>query len=351
MKNKVTVLFLVSAIVFSGICLIQSRQNQALKRELATLRQTLAERDRRKQADDALKRELTEQQEALSLEVARLAGEVQSRRDGAANTQPSSSVKPTVETSVADQKEDGFGGFLAKMLENPEMKKMMRQQQGAMMDMMYGSLFKELGLTPEETDRFKELLLDHQMKAVEAGGAFMKLQGTDDKTAAMSQLAEQQKQFDEQVKAFLGDERYAQYKDYQGTLGERMTLNQFSQQMAGGQNPLNADQTSQLLEIMKQEKKSVTPVFGETGADGSATPGNWQAMMSEDKMNEFFRQQEEINQRVLDRARAVLTPEQLNALSGFQTNQLQMQRFGMSMAAKMMGGKKSEGTVPVKEKP
>jgi len=352
MKNKVVVLFFVSAALFCGICLIQSRQNQALKGELATLRQTLEERDRQQQADDALKRELTGQQEALSLEAARLAGEVQSLRGGAASTQPSSGVTAAVETSVADKKEDGFGGFLAKMLENPEMKKMMRQQQGAMMDMMYGSLFKELGLTPEETDKFKELLLDRQMKAVEGGGAFMKLQGTDaDKTAAMSELAKQQKEFDEQIKAFLGDARYTQYKDYNETLTERMTLNQYSQQMAGGQNPLSPDQSSQLLEIMKQEKKGVTPVFGDAGGDASATAANWQAMMSEDKMKEFFKQQEEINQRVLDRARAVLTPEQLNTLSNFQTNQLQMQRFGMSMAVKMMGGKKSEDTAPVSEKP
>ena len=152
------------------------------------------------------------------------------------------------------------------------MKKMMRQQQGAMMDMMYGGLFKELGLTQEETDKFKELLLDRQMKAVETGGAFMKLQSEDnDRTAAMSELAEQQKEFDEQVKAFLGDARYTQYKDYNETMTERMTLNQFSEQMAGGRNPLNADQTSQLLEIMKQERKGMTPMFSETTVDGSAT--------------------------------------------------------------------------------
>jgi hypothetical protein len=56
--------------------------------------------------------------------------------------------------------------------------------------------------------------LDRQMKAVEAGGVFMKLQGEEtDKTAVMNDLAVQQQEFDAQVKAMLGDERYAQYKD------------------------------------------------------------------------------------------------------------------------------------------
>jgi len=235
------------------------------------------------------------------------------------------------------------------MMADPAMKKMMRQQQAAAMDMMYGPLFKEINLSTEDKEKFKELLLDRQMKAVEAGGAFMKLQGEDtDKTAAMNDLAAQQKEFDAQVKAVLGDERYGQYKDYSETMAERMAVNQLSQQLASSPNPLSDDQSRQLLEIMKAEKKNTTPVFGEPGADGSANMANWQAMLSEERMNEFFKQREEIDQRVLERSKAVLTPEQLTAFATHQANQLQMQRLGMSMAAKMFGTQKPEDAAPVK---
>jgi len=152
------------------------------------------------------------------------------------------------------------------------------------------------------------------------------------------------------VKAFLGDARYAQYKDYNETMSERMTLNQFSEQMAGGRNPLNADQTIQLLEIMKQERKGMAPVFSETTVDGPAAVANFQAMMSEDKMNELFKQQEEMNQRVLERAKTVLTPEQLDALAAHQSSQLQMQRMGMTFAVKMFGPRKSGDSSPADEK-
>jgi len=118
--------------------------------------------------------------------------------------------------------------------------------------------------------------------------------------------------------------------------------------VASGPNPLNDDQSRQLLEIMKQEKRSVTPVFGEAGVDGSANMANWQAMLSEDRLNEFFKQREEINQRVLERAKTVLIPDQLTAFATHQSNQLQMQRMGMSMAAKMFGTQKSEDTAPAK---
>ena len=160
----------------------------------------------------------------------------------------------------------------------------------------------------------------------------------------MNELTEQHKESDEQVKAFLGDARYAQYKDYNETMAD--DVEPVLGADGGGRNPLSAEQTSQLLEIMKQEKKGVAPVFGEPGSEAA----NWQAMMSEDKMNELFKQQGEINQRVLERAKAVLSQEQLNAFAAHQTSQLSMQRMGMTMAVKV-GEKKSEDTTPVKEKP
>ena len=338
------------ALVLAAVCFLQWKQNGDLKRQIASLRESVQERGQREGADQKKLKKLERQSAELNRQVQTLTGELQGLRPATAATPaaPSSGPQSAVPDAADSGKSKGFfGDFLSKMMDDPDMKKMMRQQQGAMMDMMYGGLFKQLGLTQEETDKFKELLLDRQMKAVETGGAFMKLQSEDnDKTAAMSELAEQQKEFDEQVKAFLGDARYTQYKDYNETMAERMTLNQFSEQMAGGRNPLNADQTSQLLEIMKQERKGMTPVFSDTTVDGSATVANFRVMMSEDKMNELFKQQEEINQRVLERVKTALTQEQLDAFAAHQSSQLQMQRMGMSMAAKMFGTQKSDNPPP-----
>ena len=355
MKIRFVVFSSVAAITLAVVCLIEWKENADLKRRVVSLQESVREKEQAKETDEKKLQKLNGQSDELNHQVQTLTGELQTLR-AAATPAPGANASPVeaqTPAAPAGAKSKGLmGDFLSKMMDDPSMKKMMRQQQGAMMDMMYGGLFKDLGLTPEETDKFKELLLDRQMKAVEAGGAFMKLQGADtDKTEAMKQLAAQQKDSDAEVKAFLGDERYAQYKDYTETMGERMTLNQFTQQLAGGQNPLNADQSSQLLEIMKQEKKGVTPVFGGTSADGSADMANWQGMMSEDKMNEFFKQQEEIDQRVLERAKAVLTPEQLDAFAAHQTSQLSMQRMGMTMAVKMFAPQKSDSATPAKGNP
>ena len=58
--------------------------------------------------------------------------------------------------------------MLSKMMKDPAMKQMLRQQQTAMVDMMYGPMFKELGLSAEDADKLKELLLDRQMNSLAA---------------------------------------------------------------------------------------------------------------------------------------------------------------------------------------
>ena len=297
MRNQFSVWSLLIALVLAAVCLFQWKQNSDLKRKMAALEATVEEKDQRAEVGQTKLKQLERQQSGYRSEVQSLMLELQALRSAPIADSKLNSVNSFTaggEATAADSKggqKSGFGDMLAKMMADPAMKKMMRQQQAAAMDMMYGPLFKEMALSPEDKEKFKELLLDRQMKAVESGGVFMKLQGEDaDKTAAMNDLAEQQKETDAQVKAVLGDERYAQYKDYSETMAERMAVNQLSQQLAPSLNPLSPDQSRQLLEIMKQEKKSVTPVFGEPGADGSASMANWQALLSEDRLNEFFKQ-------------------------------------------------------------
>ena len=141
-------------------------------------------------------KQLERQQSGYRSEVQSLMLELQALRSAPiADSKPGSvnslatGGDATAPGSKGSQK-SGFGDMLAKMMADPAMKKMMRQQQAAAMDMMYGPLFKEINLSPDDKEKFKELLLDRQMKAVETGGAFMKLQGEDtDKTAAMNDLA------------------------------------------------------------------------------------------------------------------------------------------------------------------
>ena len=209
------------------------------------------------------------------------------------------------------------------------MKKMMREQQKQMLNMMYDPLFKELNLSPEETEELTALMLDNQMNAVEKGTAF--LEGSSEEKSEMQKiLAEDKKQFEAQLKDLLGDDRYAQYEDFNKELPDRMALTQLKSQF--GDHPLSEAQSADLLMVMKEERQRATE-------SGKATPPtDFSAVLSEDSINKYFADQEEINSHVIERASGILSPEQIEVLGRSLTNNLSMQRAGMNMARTMLGG-------------
>jgi hypothetical protein len=213
-----------------------------------------------------------------------------------------------------------------------------------MMDQLYAPLLKQLGLTPEESAKFKDLLADNMSKATEkASSLFSGLSATNHAELA-SAMAADQKTFDEQVKSLLGDDRYAQYKDYQLTVGERTQLNLFRQQ-TGTDNPLSDQQTEQLLTLMKEEKQNAS-ANGQTLSGLGQDQAGLQAMLSDEQAEKLLQSQQDISQRVYDRARSILSPEQMDSFGTFQTNQLQMMRLGIGMARKLMAPAKTEAGAP-----
>jgi hypothetical protein len=341
MKNTLTLVFALAALAVSAVCLYQARQLRTRHAEVAQFQEALAVQTRQLEAAKAAEERLKRHRSSLSEQLDVTSVELEAERERA--TRAASNAIATAKASAPATNKprkgmEGFGGTLAKMLENPEMKKMIAQQQRAVMDTMYGPLFKELGLTKEQTERFKELLLAQQMKGVEQAGALFggNAEGKDKAEMAKS-LTETTKQSEEEIKAFLGEDGYTKYKDYRETLGERMQLNQFNQQLAGGDHPLSSDQQTQLLSIMNEERKALTTDFANLGWAGGQ-PSNPQDILAEDKLNQVLDLQQGLGQRVYERARFVLQPEQLNAFGAFQTNQLSMQRFGIKMLQSMQGG-------------
>jgi hypothetical protein len=149
----------------------------------------------------------------------------------------------------------------------------------------------------------------------------------------LEKLAADQKELDEQIRGFLGESRYLQYKDYQQTVGERTQLSQFQQQTAGSDHPLSDQQTESLLTFMKEEKEAAAtearlPLPGEI--PDAAT---MQAMLSGEGLDKLLQTQETVNQRVYERSRELLSPEQLGDFGKFQTNQLRMMRMGLKFMA------------------
>jgi hypothetical protein len=234
--------------------------------------------------------------------------------------------------------------FLKQMMDNPEMRKMIEAQQKTMVDMMYAPMFKELGLSSEEAEKLKSLLLDRQMKAVSQAGALMDPAKKQD---ALKEVGENAKQMEEQIKSLLGEEHYGKYQEYTATMGERMVLNQFGQT-----SNLKPEQNDALLQLMIEEKKSAMASNPGAVPDPNDPSQGVKMLESEESAEKFLKQQEEINARVLERAQTVLSPEQLQSFASFQTNQVNMQRLGLKMAKTMFQSNPDPaGTPPATGRP
>ena len=218
----------------------------------------------------------------------------------------------------ADGKNTDFFGKFGEMMKKPELQEAMRAQQKAMLGTMYGALFKKLNLAPDALDQFKELLLDRQMAGIAAFG------GGAGKTA-VADITTKNKQVDEAMAALLDDEQYKIYQDYQVTLGERMTLSQFTQQLADKAVPLDDAQQEELVTLMVEERQKL--------AIGSVTEQQQQAMANgmptSEMMEKQIQQQEELQKRIYARAGEILSEAQKQELKAFQENQAKIQKLGL----------------------
>ena len=94
---------------------------------------------------------------------------------------------------------------------------------------------------------------------------------------------------------------------------------------------------------MKEERLKSPPVIDDS--DKSRTAESLSKMMNAETMEAQFKWQEEFNKRVIERARTLLSPEQLQEFSEFQTQMSNMQRMGIKMAREMFGGNKDASAV------
>ena len=347
MKNTLLILFAVITGTLVAVCVIQWQKHDVQKSELTSLRGEV-EQKTRAVADAQAQQKHAEMQKREILEQASdLAGKLQTQRLASAKAEAKVAAALAATQSRSPGKGPaGFGDAFTKMMEDPEMLKMIRDQQRTMMDSLYSPLVKKMNLTPEEAGQLKDLIADNAMKGASKATSLFGGGSSTNRTEMLNVLSAEQKSFEQQVKEFLGESRYAEYKDYQQTVGERMQLNQFRQQTAGGENALTDQQIEQLLAFMREEKQTLAAATGLPMSADKQEAANLKAMLSDEGLQKLLQAQETLSQRVYERATSVLSESQLAAFARFQTNQLQMMRVGMNMARKLMPPEETRPATP-----
>jgi hypothetical protein len=221
------------------------------------------------------------------------------------------------------------------MMDNPQMQEMVRSQQEGMLKVQFGSLFERLNLAPEVLETFKKLLVDKQMAAVDMGLAMMGGGMSDEEmTTAMADIEEAHKELDEVILDLVGQEAFDLYKGYEETVGQRMQVSSLRTALADTPNPITTELEDRLVNIMVEEQEGFDFTRNLADQDSSFTPDK----LTDEMIDTFVDEQNRLNTQILDRARAILTPEQLEQFGDVMEQQLNMMSMGMRMARGMFGG-------------
>jgi len=327
MKNVLIGILLLTTLVFGSLYLSQNQKASDAKSESATLRQKLAE----------LESSVAQQEERTATLQTRLHNtEATAIAKAEEVTQVSQALTNRIQTNA--KAANPFG----EMFKSKEMKEMIKTQQktvlGGMIDKNYSSYFTSLNLTPEQSSGLKDLILNRGLVDAEAGMSM--LSGETD-PAKRKELTDKTKTdrdaINNQIKDFLGEDNFNQFQTYEKSLPDRMALNMYKDQQGSGPGALNPEQEAQLLLAMTDERQNFK--FTTDFSDQSKFTGDFASNFTEDKIDQYQQEMEKLHQQYLERAKSILTPEQLDPFSKYLNSQRELQKAGFKMAAAMFGQK------------
>jgi len=331
MKNVIIVILLVAAVALGGYVIQNNR-----KAAQAEAKRVAAEKEL--QAAQAAKVE--EERNAAALREKLAAAQAESAANAGAAAKLT--VALTNQVAATESTNAKPANPFAEMFKNPEMREMIKQQQksvmGTMIDKNYADFFKSMNLTPEQQKAMKDLLMEKMLSGADLGMEMMSGDLTPEQRAELTKkIKEGTDTINQQLKELLGAENYSQFETYEKGIPDRMALEQFKGQLSADM-PLNSGQEQMLLEAISQERQGFK--FTTDFSDQQNFSEDIFSKFTEDRIELFLQEQDQLTQRYLSRAQSILTPAQYEAYAKSLKAQQEMMKMGMKMAASMFGTKK-----------
>ena len=334
MRKLITNLFIITTIIFAVVYFMERKNAKNLEEQLAqkeyVIKTTEQELAISKSDAAKLKKAAVEYKEKVA--------ELKSSKEEL-TAQVKQHTEKLEEIAVTDEENkektaaEKFSSGLSEMMESPEMQDTVRLQlESTLINPVFGNLFKELGLTEDDTEVFKNLLSERMMVGVSSG---MKMMSADkeERAALKDQINQGEEEVDSMINDLLGEEGFKEYETYKDTMEERMALNQFNQQLGMSGAALTSDQNDQLVSAMYEERlnaKKSPDYFDMEDSDPSD--------FNDEAVRKSLSQQERINKGTLSRAKKFLKAEQYEKLDLFLINLQRQREMQLKMAQKMFGG-------------
>jgi hypothetical protein len=345
MKNFAVIILFIATVVFAGLYFHETSKSTEARAEVKGFQQKVGELqsavDDQEKTSDKLRAELKQIQGesiARDRELVQLRGAATNPALRALATGSSPGQKPSRPSNPMSS--------LAKMFEDPEMREAIAAQQkaalGPTLDKSYAKLFSDLRLTPEQAASLKEMLLNKQLAGAQMGMSMLSGGSDPAKAAELGQKVKGANDAaDAEIKAFLGDEKFAQLKAYEKTTPDRMAISGFKDQLTGGA-ALTPEQEEQLISVMTQERQSFK--FTTDLSDKTKLTGDISATFNEENVTRYVQEMDQLNQHFLSHAQNILSPDQLESFQKYLNNQQALQKVGMQMGVKMFAPAKQPGT-------
>jgi len=224
-----------------------------------------------------------------------------------------------------------------EMMKAPGMKEMMKQQNLAQMDMLYGRLFESFQLSPEEKENFKQLLAARTSAQTEMGLKLMDENlAPEQKKQITADYETAKKASDDAIRTFLGDEGdYKTFQHWEDTQPERAQL-----EVMGGRShfatagePLTPEQ--KLVDVMAAVRKAPGNL-----PDLSKPENFWSGLLTDEMVQKQLGKYDHDAQTVAQNAAGFLSATQIQALGKMQAQMRTMTEASLKMSRAMLDGGK-----------
>ncbi|MDB9822810.1 hypothetical protein OAC89_03840 [Deltaproteobacteria bacterium] len=224
-----------------------------------------------------------------------------------------------------------------KLLEDPTTKKMLRNTFKGMLDINYGPLYKELALSQEKLEEFKELLINQQVSFMDINQEMLGVSLSGEKKREIEQRLEDLKKENEtKISECLGGENYETYESYQERLSERTLVTNFMESL-NSDDKLTADQEQDLIDSMYEDRKDLHEEL-DHDPDKITFPDE----MNEEEVARSIIRMTGTHERYMESANSILSESQMDQFEKYLNQRLEMQGMSLRISIQMYGSPDTE---------
>ena len=257
-KHLPTLLFALTTCVFAGLYLNERSQDEAQPDPEPVAKDTKAPKETAKataltarptKTPDATEPESDDVMDAFDLALEEIA-------PASTNVNSQANLASNITSMISSAIGEAFkpDSDMAKMMKDQELLGTMQR-----VGRNYGTLMQDFGLSYAEQQEFTDLVTAYEQAGRADPMSFLAAAGTNgtfnidwngEKMKEMrAQREEAKAAAEDDIKTYLGDERYEDYKYYRKTLGARNKVKEFQQDLADGNLMMNRDQQEKLVNL------------------------------------------------------------------------------------------------------